>query len=112
MLLGRAFYSEADFCAGRKVCVVTNLKPAKMAGFESCGMVLCAANEDHTKVELLEPPEGAKVGERVVIDGLEGEPLQPNQVRVQGSGFKVQGSLFRVEGSRFRFQGSGFIVQG
>ena len=26
----RAFYSEAEFCAGRKVLVVTNLKPAKM----------------------------------------------------------------------------------
>jgi len=76
----RAFYSEAEFCAGKKVAVVTNLKPAKMAGFESCGMVLCAANEDHTKVELLEVPEGAKVGERIMLEGVEGEPLQPNQV--------------------------------
>jgi len=32
------------------VVVVCNLKPAKMAGFESAGMVLCAANDDHTKV--------------------------------------------------------------
>ena len=33
-----------------QVVVVCNLKPAKMAGFESAGMVLCAANDDHTKV--------------------------------------------------------------
>jgi len=76
----RAFYSEDEFKAGRKVVVVCNLKPAKMAGFESAGMVLCAANAEHTKVELLEVPEGAKVGERVFIDGLTGDPLQPNQV--------------------------------
>jgi len=76
----RAFYTEEQFKAGRKVLVVTNLKPAKMAGFESAGMVLCAANAEHTKVELLDVPEGAKVGERVWIEGVEGEPLPPNQV--------------------------------
>eukprot|EP00961_Rhodomonas_salina_P023334 313509-Rhodomonas_salina.1 len=32
-----------------------------MAGFESAGMVLCAATEDHSKVELLEVPDDAKV---------------------------------------------------
>ena len=50
----RAFYTEEQFKAGRKVVVVCNLKPAKMAGFESAGMVLCAANAEHTQVELLE----------------------------------------------------------
>jgi tRNA-binding EMAP/Myf-like protein len=62
------------------VLVVCNLKPAKMAGFESAGMVLCASNPEHTQVELLEVPEGAAIGERVFIEGLTGEPLQPNQV--------------------------------
>ena len=46
----RAFYTEEQFKAGRKVLVVCNLKPAKMAGFESAGMVLCAANAEHTEV--------------------------------------------------------------
>jgi len=63
-----------------QVLVVCNLKPAKMAGFESAGMVLCASNAEHTEVELLEVPEGAAIGERVFIQGLTGEPLQPNQV--------------------------------
>jgi len=76
----RAHYEADKFCAGRKVVVVCNLKPAKMAGFESAGMVLCAATADHSKVELLEVPEGAKVGERIFIDGLSGEPFAPNQV--------------------------------
>jgi len=75
----RAFYTEEQFAPGRLVAVVTNLKPAKMAGFESAGMVLAASNEDHTKVELVEVPEGAKPGERIFIEGLEGDALAPNQ---------------------------------
>jgi tRNA-binding EMAP/Myf-like protein len=37
----------------------------------SNGMVLCASNADHSKVEILRPPEGSKVGERVRILGQE-----------------------------------------
>ncbi|KAJ1481970.1 hypothetical protein T484DRAFT_1624871, partial [Baffinella frigidus] len=70
----RAFYTEEQFAPGRLVAVVTNLKPAKMAGFESAGMVLAASNDDHTKVELIEVPEGAKPGERIFIEGLEVPP--------------------------------------
>jgi len=52
-----------------QVIVLVNLKPRKLAGFNSHGMVLCASNEDHTKVELLRPADGSKVGERVTLDG-------------------------------------------
>jgi tRNA-binding EMAP/Myf-like protein len=45
--------------------VVVNLKPAKMAGQTSNGMVLCASNADASQFELLRPPADAKVGERV-----------------------------------------------
>jgi tRNA-binding EMAP/Myf-like protein len=38
-----------------KVLVMVNLKPKSLAGFPSNGMVVCASNEDHTKVELLIP---------------------------------------------------------
>jgi methionyl-tRNA synthetase len=37
-------YSAADM-VGRKVVVVTNLKPAVIAGIESQGMLLCAEDE-------------------------------------------------------------------
>ena len=37
---------------GKQVIVVTNLKPAKIRGIESNGMVLCASNDD--KLELIE----------------------------------------------------------
>jgi len=54
---------------GRKLIVVCNLKPAKMMGFISAGMVLAAKSADG-KVELVSPPENAVVGERVVVEGL------------------------------------------
>lgn len=37
----------------------------------SCGMVLCASNGDHSQVEILRPPAGSKVGERVKVQGKE-----------------------------------------
>ena len=48
------FYEPADLI-GKKVVVVTNLKPVKIRGVESFGMVLCASNEE--KLELLEVKE-------------------------------------------------------
>jgi len=66
----------------RLVAVVCNLKPAKLRGILSEGMVLAASNADHTQVELLNPPSDAKPGERVVFDGYSGEPdkeLNPKQ---------------------------------
>lgn len=52
------------------LCVVyANLKPRKLADLMSEGMVMCAGNDDHTAVEIMRPPEGAKVGERVTIAG-------------------------------------------
>ena len=50
------------------VLVLSNLKPRKLAGFNSNGMVLCASNSDHSKVELLRPHPDSKVGERVFLE--------------------------------------------
>jgi len=63
----------------RKVLVVCNLKAAKLAGFSSNGMVLAAKADG--KVELVDPPEGAPVGERVFIEGLAGEPVTSAQMK-------------------------------
>lgn len=60
---------------GKLVIVLANLKPRKMQGFESQGMVMCATSKDG-KVELMEPPAGSKVGERVMIEGV--EMLEPD----------------------------------
>jgi methionyl-tRNA synthetase len=39
------YYAPGDL-VGKKVVIVANLKPVKLRGIESCGMVLCASDED------------------------------------------------------------------
>lgn len=56
------------------VLVLANLKARKLAGFNSHGMVLCASNTEHTKIELMRPAPGSKLGERVTLDGLDKIP--------------------------------------
>jgi methionine--tRNA ligase beta chain len=74
----RAYYTVDDL-PGRRVLVVSNLKARKLAGFESHGMVLCASSNDGT-VQFIEPPDDAKIGERVIVKGFDGEPATENQV--------------------------------
>lgn len=66
------------------VACVCNLKPAKMRGVESFAMVLAAGTD---RVELVTPPQGSKVGERLTVDGM-GEP-QPDEVLKSKSQQKV-----------------------
>ena len=74
---GLVEFMPAEALTNRRALLLCNLKPAKMRNIESAAMVLAASNEDHTKVELLIPPAGCAVGDRVSFAGFEGEPLQP-----------------------------------
>ena len=69
----RKFVTEEEM-QGRSVVVVCNLKPAKMRDIVSYGMVLCASNEDHTKVDPIVPPKGCKPGDKVYCKGYDGAP--------------------------------------
>ena len=71
----RAHYNLEDL-EGQRVLVLANLKSRKLVGFPSHGMVMCAANADGSKVEFIVPPENAKVGERVMVEGFDGEPVR------------------------------------
>jgi methionyl-tRNA synthetase len=64
----RAHYTLEQM-TGMKVLVVCNLKVSKIVGFASNGMVLAAKSGD--KVELMEAPAGAAIGERVFLKGFE-----------------------------------------
>jgi len=75
----REHYHNVKELVGRKVLVVANLKERKLVGVPSHGMVLCCSNEVG-KVELVEPPEGSVVGERVMFEGYDAEPATENQV--------------------------------
>ena len=55
------FYKPEDLI-GKKVCLVTNLKPCKLCGVDSFGMILASGEED-IKVVFLDPT--AKNGDRI-----------------------------------------------
>jgi len=74
----RAHYNLEDL-EGQRVLVLTNLKARKLVGFPSHGMVMCASNSDGT-VKFVEPPADAAIGERVMVEGYDGEPATENQV--------------------------------
>ena len=75
---GLKAYYNVDELIGQRVLVLANLKERKLVGFPSHGMVLCASGPD--KVEFIEPPEGAAIGERVFVEGYDGEPATENQI--------------------------------
>lgn len=52
--------------------VLCNLKPVNMRGVKSEAMILCATSKDGNTVELVKPPQGVTIGERVTFPGHEG----------------------------------------
>jgi tRNA-binding EMAP/Myf-like protein len=77
---GLVKYFQAAQLVGRKVVVVCNLKPSKMRGVTSEGMLLAAAASVDTsssgeeRVELLSTPVDAPVGELIRVRGF-GAPM-------------------------------------
>lgn len=74
VISGLVKFVPVEQMQNRRVAVVCNLKPAKMRGIMSYGMVLCASNADHTVVEPLKIPEGVPNGERIVFEGYDKAP--------------------------------------
>ncbi|RWS03953.1 hypothetical protein B4U79_06561 [Dinothrombium tinctorium] len=58
----------------RRAVFLCNLKPAKMRGVLSEAMVMCASTEE--KVEILEPPPDAVIGDRVTFEGYPAPDLK------------------------------------
>ncbi len=83
----------------RMCIVICNLKPRKLVGFASNGMVLCAVKKDEAgneKVEFVDIPAGAKPGDRIIGEGLAiCETLSPSQVEKQKA-FEAVGAGFTV----------------
>ena len=64
VVAGIAAWYEAEQMVGRKIVVVANLKPAKLRGIVSQGMLL-AAEDDAGNLALLEVPPDTASGARV-----------------------------------------------
>ena len=106
-----------DQMQGKRLIVVANLKPKKLVGFQSFGMVLCAAktNEDGSeKVEFVDPPADAPIGARVICDGMEMyDPLTGAQVEKQKIFEKVASVLKTNEQTgEAEYKGNKLIVEG
>jgi len=68
----KPYYSKEELL-GKSIVVVTNLKPAKIRGVESKGMLLAA--EDSVESCSLLNPQNATPGSEVVVDGIPREPV-------------------------------------
>ena len=78
----RPHFTE-DQMLGQRLLVVSNLKAKNLKGFKSHGMVLCAAKDmdGAEKVEFVEPPAEAAIGELVTFEGLPApQPFSAAQV--------------------------------
>ena len=59
---GIALYYKPEELIGKKIILVSNLKPAKLCGVESCGMILAATCGDDVKVIFVDDMEaGSKI---------------------------------------------------
>jgi len=108
---GLAKYCSPDELTNRRIVLITNVKPGKLRDVMSEGLVLCASNEDHTIVEPLLPPEGAKVGERVLFAGIDGKPedvLNPKKKQLE----KITPNLFTDDKGVATFKGIPFMTSG
>ncbi|KAF8397108.1 hypothetical protein HHK36_016015 [Tetracentron sinense] len=108
---GLAKYCSPDELTNRWVILITNVKPGKLRDEMSEGLVLCASNKDHTIVEPLLPPEGAKLGERVSFAGHEGKPedvLNPKKKQLE----KITPHLYTDDNGVATFKGIPFMTSG
>ncbi|KAL5733063.1 hypothetical protein ACOSP7_032401 [Xanthoceras sorbifolium] len=106
---GLAKYCNPDELTNRRVVLITNVKPGKLRDVMSEGLVFCASNEDHTIVEPLLPPEGAKPGERVSFCGIDGKPedvLNPKKKQLD----KITPNLFTDDKGVATFKGIPFMT--
>jgi methionyl-tRNA synthetase len=65
LLAGLAEYYDPDKLIGRKVVVVANLKPRKMRGLESQGMICAASLDEEDPPALATVQEDVKIGARL-----------------------------------------------
>lgn len=70
---GLRAHLEADELRGRRVIILANLKPARLRGIESRGMVL-ATDDESGRVVPVDPGSEAGIGELVTVEGVEPSP--------------------------------------
>ncbi|XP_050385091.1 uncharacterized protein LOC126801699 [Argentina anserina] len=106
---GLAKFCSPEELTNRRVVLITNVKPGKLRDVMSEGLVLCASSADHTIVEPLLPPEGSKIGERILFSGIDGKPedvLNPKKKQLD----KITPHLFTDDKGVATFKGIPFMT--
>ncbi|KAL1559372.1 aminoacyl tRNA synthase complex-interacting multifunctional protein 1-like [Salvia divinorum] len=108
-LTGKTTACLAEELTNHRVVLITNVKPGKLRDVLYEGLVLCASSKDHTLVEPLIAPDGAKVGECVTFSGLDGKPEEVlNSKKKQLD--KITPNLFSDEKGIAKFKGIPFMT--
>ena len=63
MVSGIAKCYKPEELIGKKLIVVANLKPAKLCGVDSCGMILASGEGDNIRVAFLD--DSVPAGQRI-----------------------------------------------
>ena len=108
----RKFYTEEQML-GRLLVVVANLKPSKLKGTKSAGMVLCAASDDHSQVELVDPPAGSVAGDVIHAEGIPATPDAKVDPKKKNHAWRKAIPLMRTNAQRVAvFEGVPLVVDG
>lgn len=78
---GLVGYYEPEDLKGRTVVLVDNLKPAKLRGQKSQGMLLAAENEERSDVEVIFV-DGVEPGSVIVPEGVKAPEGRPKRISV------------------------------
>ncbi len=86
---------------GQNIILVYNLKPAKLRGIKSQGMLLAASTEDDKELEVLFLPEAAS-GSRLFLDGEKAPVEEPKRINIDkffSHPIKVENSAVKIGGT-------------
>jgi tyrosyl-tRNA synthetase len=95
-------YIPIEKMQDRMLLVCTNLQPAALRGVTSEGMVLAASKRNPANpkemlgLDLVNPPPGAKIGERIFFDG---DSTQPDQPTISNARLKKVLSALKTDSS-------------
>jgi len=91
------FYTEEELL-GKKIIVVANLKPAKLRGIKSEGMLLAAEAKDEDGNEIVEVLflDNAQPGERVLLQGDEAPEAEIGRLKIDSIPIAVKDHTVHV----------------
>jgi len=103
----KPFYKKEEL-VGRNLIVVTNLKPAKLRGVESNGMLLAA--EEKGLCEVLHP-DNTEPGSKVFIDGVESGEEEITIDEFAKAKFKIKDNKVIVEEKQLKTEKEDIVVK-